>query len=498
VEFVAFFSDFRLLTNLLKMKKSCLLLIGLLFLFSACDEGELLDNLPPETQLFLQEIDLSGPDRLNSVVTLHWSGEDQDGYVVAYEISQNETQWDRVTVQDSTFRFDLQAGSDTTDIDFWVRAIDNQQAVDPSPAYLRVPIRNTPPVVQLDTLKLIPDSVYSVFSVLWEVEDLDGLATLDSLFIRLNEGSWYSISPNTRFASLVPEQPDMAGPQNARLYLGTDATPQNVPLEGLEVDGDNRFYLRAKDIAGSFSKVDTSKSFFVRRQSSPLLLVDDHTTDDADDTYFEALSALSIGYDRLVMDDNIPPFWDPTFSLFLNLYNQVIWYSDGSVRNDLGGQMILDLAANQIQLFINQGGKIFISTRFPTSFNDPEVSLASPLFGLSPMDSLSSAPGQARIPVDSLIVPIGDFANDYPTLVCSNFVTGADPFYAKDPINDLYRAQLRASGAWTGPRTIAARSLFTNGEVNMIFFSVELHKLVQDKAAINALFDRILNQDFNW
>ncbi len=479
------------------MKKlSFLFLIGLLF--SACDEGTPFDNLPPETQLFLKEINLSGQDRLNSVVKMHWSGEDQDGYVTAYEISLDEASWTRVTIQDSTFRFDLMPGSDTTDIDFWVRAIDNENTVDPSPAYLRVPIRNSPPVARLDSVNTIPDTVYSVFSFLWEIEDLDGVSTLDSLEIRLNDGPWYTLERNTRFVSIVGEAPKTAGRQSALVYEGTAANLRSELIEGLEINGSNRFFLRAKDIAGKFSPVDTSAHFFVKAQKTDLLVVDDHPSDQPDPIYAEALLAVTTGYDFFNLHENLPPYWDPTFGLFLKLYDKVFWYSDGSQRVDFGGQMLLDVAANQLQLYLNEGGKLMTTVKFVTAYNDKEVSAASPLFGLSPMDSLSSASGQARIAVDSLARPTAAFANDFPTLVCANFISGADPFYAKDPVNDLYKAQLTKVGSWKGPSTIAARALFTNGKTNQVFFSVELHKLSQDKNAMEAIFDQVINREFDW
>lgn len=480
------------------MKKLSLILL-LAIAFSACDEGTPFDNLPPETQLFLKEINLSGLDRLNSVVHLHWSGEDKDGYVTAYDISLDEANWSRVTVQDSIFRFDLMPGSDTTDIDFWVRAVDNEETVDPSPAYLRVPIRNSPPVARLDTVNGIPDTAYSVFSFFWDIEDLDGVATIDSVEIRLNDGPWYAVSKNTRFVSIIGSSPKTAGQQSAQVYETTAANLQPTLMEGLEVEGNNRFYLRAKDIAGKFSQVDTSASFFLKAQNHDLLVVDDHASDVADPIYAEAINAVTSGFDFLVLNDNLPPYWDPTFGLFLKLYDQVFWYSDGSQRNDFGGQMLLDVAANQLQLYLNEGGKLMITARFTTAFNNQEAAAASPLFGLSPMDSLSSSSVQARIAADSMAVAAPSFASDFPNLTCGNFISGADPFYAKDPVNILYTGQITSSsGTWTGPTTLAARALFTNGKTNQVFFSVELHKLSQDKVALNAFFDQVLNREFDW
>jgi hypothetical protein len=370
--------------------------------------------------------------------------------------------------------------------------------VDPSPAYLQVPIRNSPPVARLDTVNRIPDTVYSVFSFLWDIEDLDGVSTVEEVEIRLNDGAWYALDQNTRFISIIGTSPKVTGRQSGQVFETTAANLQTELIDGLEVGGDNRFYLRARDIAGKYSPIDTSHVFFLKAQNQDLLVIDDHASDLPDPIYAEAINTVTNGFDYLALHDNLPRYWDPTFGLYLSLYDQVFWYGDGTQRNDFGGQMLLDVAANQLQLYLNDGGKLMITARFPTAFNSQDAAAASPLFGLSPMDSLSSASGQARIRVDSLALVAENFTSDFPDLTCSNFITGADPFYAKDPVNILYRAQLTPSGSWTGPNTIAARALYTNGRTNQVFFSVELHKLSEDKVALNAFFDQVLNREFDW
>ena len=116
------------------MKKKLYYLIGALLLFlAACDKGEELANEAPDTQFSLKEINLSGENRLNSIVSLTWSGNDPDGYVKGFELSRDGVQWEFTTKQDSTFRFSLIAGSDTADIQLFVRAIDNENLSDPTP-----------------------------------------------------------------------------------------------------------------------------------------------------------------------------------------------------------------------------------------------------------------------------------------------------------------------------------------------------------------------------
>lgn len=467
-------------------------LLAAVALWQGCKEGQPVGNTAPETWLFLDGVDLRGENRLNSVVRLHWYGEDRDGYVAGYELSFDQLTWNLVKAQDSTFRFDLTSGADTADILFWVRAIDNDGEKDPSPAFLRIPIRNTPPYARFETVKPIPDTVQLVFSLLWQAGDLDGDATLDSVFIKLNDGAWFALNRQTTFVSFVPTEPAATGIQPAQVYAGSATSPLPRNIEGLNLNGINRVYLRARDIAGSYSPTDSSKLFFVKRRAHDLLVVDDHgaTVAPPETDYLPALRDATSGFDYFELQKNLPPFWDPAFFLYLRLYDRIFWYSDGNQYAQFGQQQLLDVAANAIQRYLNGGGKILISTRFPTNF--PE---GSPVFGFSPIDSLSTSTGQARIAVDSLAKPL---EAGYPVLACSQFVTGVDPFYLKPTAIPLYKAGLTATGGWRGPATVCAKTNFANGRTNMVFWSVELHKLNKNPQALREFFDQVLNREFNW
>ena len=90
-------------------------------IFFCTKEDELKPNTDPITNLYLSSINRSGSDRLNAIVDMRWSGEDKDGYIVGYEISFDNINWSYTTDQDSVFRFSINNGSDTTDINFYVR-----------------------------------------------------------------------------------------------------------------------------------------------------------------------------------------------------------------------------------------------------------------------------------------------------------------------------------------------------------------------------------------
>ena len=239
---------------LMKMKRHILTLVAaLLLVMTSCKKGEKLPNVPPDTHISIEAINLTGDDRLRSEVTLHGYGADEDGWVTGYEISLNGTTWSPVNVQDSTFKFSLSLGSDTTDIDFFVRAIDNENELDPSPAHLLIPIKNTPPTAVFDSVQTLPDTSFIVTTLFLSVEDLDGEDNVDSIFVKFNGSNWFALSKSVRTLTIVPDDPTVSGAATAKAYSGAEAMLLPGTLNGLILDGDNVIYLKARDIAAGAS-----------------------------------------------------------------------------------------------------------------------------------------------------------------------------------------------------------------------------------------------------
>lgn len=478
--------------------KSWIILIALAFTAVACKKGELLPNQAPETHISVSEINLTGPDRLTSEVTLHWFGTDIDGYVKGFEISFDNTNWTYLEDQDSTFNFNLSGGVDTLDVNFWVRAIDNEGLTDPTPAYLDVPIKNSPPIARFDSTQAINDTTYIVSTAIWRATDPDGDATLDSLFIKINNGAWKALSTNISVLTMVPVDPTLSGAVACNMYPGAGLTQLSGTLDGLLLEGNNRIYIKARDQAGAESPVDSTDLFYTKRKTSDLLLVNANSGGSSptpDEVYFPIITAVagSFDYINIVRNsrENIPALWNPTFLFMLNQYEKVFWYADESTMPNT--DLVIEAAAGVIQDYLNQGGKLLISTKFP-----PTLNKESTVTGFSPLDSLSSSAGQARLTTDSLCVAEPAFASNFPDLVPSSFITGADPFYTSDTANVIYRAQVTPVSGWVGPRTVAARTEISGGRTNQIFFSLELHKLNGDPNALQNFFDQVLNNEFNW
>ncbi len=112
-------------------------------LLTGCRKGselELETNLAPNTRL----ASAPGPfSQANYRVHLYWEGTDPDGYIVAYYFAWDDTVpgpgaansiWTWTTKTDSAFKAVIEGDTETMFHTFYVRAVDNEGMLDPSPA----------------------------------------------------------------------------------------------------------------------------------------------------------------------------------------------------------------------------------------------------------------------------------------------------------------------------------------------------------------------------
>lgn len=474
----------------------CLSLYGL----SACRKsGNLLPNQAPETSTSVSEINLTGENRLNSLVKLSWWGSDPDGYVVGYEFSFDQETWVFTENQDSTFLFSIPKGSDTVDIDFWVRSVDDAGDSDKTPAYLRVPLKNTSPEIKFVSDLIPSDTLFNVLTLAWDATDLDGFSSIEAIEIKINEGDWTQFSTlveteETAIASLYPIDLDADGLTTARLVNKENVEVAEIP--GLNVNGLNNLYIRAVDVAGSISSLDTLANFYFKGRSSDLLVLGTSSSS-PNDFYLSNLNTIGQGFDfiDLFREDrkNSPRIWNPTFELLLRQYDKVLIYAkeDLIVNPQTNDENIfLEFASSGMEAYLSNGGKMFISSSLPNTFT-----AESALFGILPIDSLSSSEGQARLPFDSLAVGL----NGYPSLVSNALIGGLDPVYPSTDAEIIYSAQLTRANGWTGPSENAVgvrRRVGSN--TNLVFLSVELHRVNKDEVAIESLFRKVFEEEFAW
>jgi len=208
-------------------------------------------NLPPETTLFVQfDATDTIPHTVPYQAHLYWLGSDSDGFVAAYEIrfiqpgGPADPPWTRTTRTDSLF--DVPTPSTTSQTRFEVRAIDDKDQRDPSPAVQDFSFSNQQPTIAITNKLRTIDSTYASVTLQWSAIDPDGDAS------RLKVRVW--LNGREADAQLVDNVP-------ARYTVPSDLFREGA---GIFRSGPRRVYVQAIDPGGFASKID-SMTWFVRQ-----------------------------------------------------------------------------------------------------------------------------------------------------------------------------------------------------------------------------------------
>lgn len=359
----------------------------ILFLFSfllvSCDsgiQGSFSDNQPPTTSLTVQEINLPEGERLLSQVNISWWGDDPDGYVAGYEFYIGDVtqaaadDWVFTEKTDSTFILPIPEGNTDADVKFTVRAVDNEEARDPEPPSLTFPIRNTAPEIQFVNDETPPDTTYKIVSFGFIPSDPDGNANLNRVEIALNDtssaGSWKELSVDVNLITLRID--DTIDSPAAQILLGRSARESSLTFNTINVNGDNKFYVRAIDNAGAVSDVNMYE-WYVKKQSSNILFLNDYfgtNTRERGNFHLSLLEQVGItevdyldisdgevlGGTRVRLSSAFPDrsLSDPTINMMLAEWDYIYWISDDLDRN-------IGYALELTNEFFAQGGKMFIN-----------------------------------------------------------------------------------------------------------------------------------------
>ena len=480
-------------------------------------------NQSPSTRIWIDSIGLPDTIRLFTQVKLNWSGDDQDGYVKGFKISWSSTDKNAaliglsssrlVTRTDSTFLFNFTGLSNLADIYFYVQAIDEKGLLDPNPAFLKIPVKNSIPSINFiaDALPA-SDTIWSVISLPYNFSDPDGVANIDSILFKINNSKWVSVPKNLGFLSLVPRDPGSFGETSVDLYAGENLAtlnkiPEPIPgvsAAGLKLNDRNRFYMKIKDLAGASFVDSTVSNYYFKRKTADLLLVDANKAEGAyigDTVYAKTISAIS-AFDRIDMIDqngiNQPKFWNASFYLLSKLYKKVFWYSD--IITEVPGQtpLMLTFAAPSFIQYLRFDGKLLVSAIFP----DTRIPDDDPVFALLPI-RISEQSSLVRLRRNFPIVPTKP---DYAVLksIITNVpgpITGVDIFNVSPGVDTLFTIPKSSlTSSYTGPElpiALRTRNPFS-GKTNLVFFGVQLSYLSHDLDAFQNTLNKILNEEFNW
>lgn len=375
----------------MKIKEIILLIFSLAVLLHSCTElpTGVVENKPPNTFLSLFPDSSISPQKTRVKIT--WWGDDPDGLVTGFQFSFDSTNWTYTTKNDSTFQLTI-SGNDST-FHFWVAAIDDKGLVDPTPASNRYPVINSPPSVKFNAGTEIPDTTFTIASFSWTGTDPDGDNTIKYYHWALNDTStWHRISGTTSAITLRQDS-------------------------GLVVNSGNKLFLKAEDIAGTYSPIvempDSNETWFVRPVTGRVLLINDYfrttPTDVQQAINFYESAMDTVAFSRLDIKTNgganIPKIVNPMFIETLKLFPVVIWYGNRSnVTND---NTNFDLAQQSLPYYIASGGKIFFSTGFPNSIESQGT-----IINFAPVDSMTNFKfSNITTQVQTIVVD-----NNYPVL----------------------------------------------------------------------------------
>lgn len=485
---------------------------------AGCDSGfggTPADNQAPETELSVRSVDLRedlGDRRLVSTVVLAWSGVDPDGVIAAFDVRATlvddglplpgpEEGWTRTARRDSTILLPIPEGRRTADVAVEVRAVDNDGGVDPTPARTVFPIVNSDPTFRLTAAEAPPDSTWPVLSFAFAAFDPDGAANLAGVEIALNDtlGGWTRLPPDASFVTLVAEDPAGTGTTGARVFLGRGFQNASQTLPGLRLDAANTVYLRAVDAAGATSRTvtypdpDGTRALFVRRVTSPVLLVNDLRTGAGTpdlrplDVAREALARHgTTGYDTWDLSgtpllasaprtsEALPVTADPTLRRTLALWSRIYWVSNAVTNSSNGNN--LPLAATVISTFFDGGGRLLVQTpvTLPLSGDEGQANAAIDILPMSGLVSFAGGVRTLRAPTGTAVTPAGPVpgtGQSLPPLAATGLITTALPYTIGPDDVALYRMPFTAfftngtSSPWTGSEVVA--SIGSDGRVGL-------------------------------
>jgi len=492
--------------------------LALLLLLSSCYEempNNPIANKAPVTKVFLDPD--SSISYQPSKINLHWSGDDPDGLVIGFYFSFDGVNWTFTTKNDSSF--ELKIGAVDTTFIFLVSAVDNSGnekydsqifqnninygpepfidkngngiwdagedyidigIIDPNPAKIVLPIKNSAPVISWNVLSTIPNVSYPAMTFGWDVFDLDGNETITNIKIALNDTN-NAVLLNGGIRIITVRTKDFSN-SSPLMDIYIDGNPNNaapVKLPGLVFDSNNRFFVQAEDISGAksgwISLPDTSRNWFVKKPKGKVLIVDDYILlDDAAQFYSDMMDSLSLTnkFDILDLNVNKLPYLNTTFLETIKLFDGIIWYTD----NDPS----LDLANVTVQNYLDAGGKIFFSMQFP---NDIDLQLIE---GFLPIESDTSY-YKSSIGTNTSIASRDSLI--YPNLLTNRSFSRVRSFKLKGVgVKPLYYFPSGVLNGHIG---------FETSSKNLFFIGGPLQRLNGNPGSIKKLLLQVLFQDFN-
>ncbi len=166
-------------------------------------------NAAPDTRILsyfissIAELDTSGNPTTNYLTTVFISGSDIDGGIKNFEYSLDPsfpTDQTGITLR-QTIKISLDFAQAATVYKAYVRAVDNLDAVDPTPA--SVTIQRDQGGVETAILNGPPNGANVSSGVTYEINASSGTGTITKINYRVNEDNWISMDANSLGSALI-------------------------------------------------------------------------------------------------------------------------------------------------------------------------------------------------------------------------------------------------------------------------------------------------------
>lgn len=482
-------------------------------------------NQPPDTGLFLYPDSTIG--RQPSKLHVHWWGDDPDGVIRGYYFKWVgiDSLWKFTASNDSIFA--LPIGSADTTYDFRVSAADAEGngiydndifqngieygpepfidlnnngihdtnepfydigLIDPTPASLPFPIKNTPPVLEWDELTVLPDTSFPVMTFKWIADDLDGVESIQNINISLNDtNSFVSLDGSIRLITIRVKDPQASVPEMEILINGSDQNIYPELLSGLQLDSNNKIYIQAVDLSGAASNrivlPDTSGFWYVKKPKGQVLIFDDFSGSSSDQqvkTFYRSVfntiggGSLTGKFDEYDLAEQPLPFENVTLYETMRLFKYTFYYAVSNPRLDL-----LNLVTNK---YLQQGGKIAFSMTFQDSSSAFSFDLST-LQGFLPIDDVSTTLSFLLTGADVLPVQA-----NYPPLKTTSTIAYVRTYVPNNVVStEIYNI--------SSSQINGNISLMTN-EKNEFFIGLPLHLCNGGAANVNNLLEKVFFDEF--
>ncbi len=482
-------------------------------------EGEPNGQSLPETYTVVDSIHRDPNNLLSTTVAATWWGVSAKGFIKGYEVSiDNQQTWQFTPKQAGVFLLNLPVGQQSGNLPIYVRAIDNLDHKDPTPAVMIFPVKNSAPVTEKDVFNPVPANSYPIVKINFIARDVDGMLDINEYELVLNDtlstpvkvsaSARDLIVDNTTISQSLRIEAQIVGgvfTSNCNIYNTNKTIPLPVVLAGLKYDSANTIYVRTLDRTNAHSNWVTY-DIFIKKPKSDVILVNCMTTsiNATQNVYLTTLGKPSVNITNIevVRGINNSAGLSELYTDVLTqqrtflLFKKIIWLTDDP--NTLATAQLTTIP------FFNNGGKMFIQSQFGDGFP-----LESPVLSFTPIQSL----------VDPLTNPMftnGNFRIDN-TCTASSHLPGwpvvkynnAAPIQSVRPFNtyevatgifeydtlmsSVLKVQTTNIGSpyWSGVSVVMSKRIkTTNAETDMIITSLPM-QLMDANTNVDSLFRKV-------